>query len=226
MSATGPEHSPEFEYFKAIEEYFQKERDSGNPLVRDDYHRAKKWFQDGIPLSIVLPAIGKAVRERREREKRRTYIGLRYCAPAVEAAWLQFRELQVGGARSEGAAVLEPGPLLAALAESLPVELPGREAWHERIRALAGDPETVEKGLAALEDELLGALAASETGEVRAAGAAQLEAALARVAARLPEAELLRARERLDRDLLRRRWGLPVLSLFAVSPVAPQGVDV
>ncbi|HEX4955662.1 MAG TPA: hypothetical protein VF017_19930 [Thermoanaerobaculia bacterium] len=226
MSATGLEHSPEYEYFKAIEEYFQKQRDSGNPLVRDDYHRARKWFQEGIPLTIVLPAIGKAVRERREREKKRSYIGLRYCVPAVEAAWLQFRELQVGAAPSETAAVLEPEPLLALLADGLPVALPERASWQERIRGLAGDAEAVEKGLAALENELLASLAEREGAEARREAAAQLEAALARVAARLPEAELVRARERLERDLLRRRWGLPVLSLFAVSIPVRQDIDV
>jgi hypothetical protein len=89
------------------------------------------------------------------------------------------------------------------------------EGFARRIRDLEGSSPQVERELADLDGELLAAASNGLSTELRDELDSDVEAALAKLAARLPDAELERARERLRRQLLRRKLALPVLSLFA-----------
>jgi hypothetical protein len=112
---------------------------------------------------------------------------------------------------------------LQRLAESLPAG----EAWIPLQQAVKGlglgleasaAEGAVEERLMALDEE---ALDRAEDLLDEAAAAAldeDLSGALARLRTRLPAVELEAARQRLRRDLLRRRFALPLLSLF--SPAA------
>lgn len=201
-------------YFQAIEEVFVALRGAPLLLSPADWQVARRWHQDGVPLELVKNALEEVFARRKERGAKGKISSLRYCAPAVEAAWSDLRELTAPGHRVE-ALPFEVAPRVAALAAALPKTLPGRDGLAARLAALAGDPQHVEEHLAALDREML---AAAETG-LDEAGRSEINAAvektLAVLAGRLPAEELASSRERLTMQVLRRRLGLPVLSLFS-----------
>jgi len=215
-------------YFQAIEATFLRLRGSPLLLSPKDWRTAQEWHRQGIPLDLVERALEELFAERREREADRKVSSLRYCAPRVRAAWAALRELTAPGARGPeaGAARIELEPRLRALAGSLPAELPSRDALAERIAALASltDPRAVEERLAALEDETVDGLLAALRPRERKALESQVDRTLATLAGRLPAEETDRTRDRLLRQRLRRRAGLPPLSLFAPEAEGTAGV--
>jgi len=202
-------------YFRAIEDVFIRLRGSPLLLSPADWRVAQRWNREGVPLALIETTLAEVFAGRAERGARGKIYSLRYCAPAIEAAWEEVRELQAPGEREAAAPALDVPARLEALAAALPSKLPGRDELAAAIRALSGPPEAVEESLTRLDED---ALDAAER-RLRAAGRAELErqaeASLAAVAGRLPAAEIATARGRLLRRLLRRRIGLPVLSLFA-----------
>jgi len=106
-------------------------------------------------------------------------------------------------------------PRLSALAAALPARLPDREQWATRIRALEGESAAVERQLAELDRELLDRLVDVLSADEKAELDRELDARVAVLAQRLPREEVEPARQGLARQLLRRRWELPVLSLFS-----------
>ena len=114
---------------------------------------------------------------------------------------------------------------LEALARSLPDSLAERERHAAAIRALNGASARVEEELASLDEEILVAGEAGLGGDQRRELEAETTAALERLGRRRGEPlvgrEAETARERLIRRALRKRLGLPVLSLF--SPEAERG---
>ncbi len=198
-------------YFQAIEEIFVELRGAPLLLSPTDWQVARRWHQDGVPLDLVKRTLEEVFAKRKERGAKGKISSLRYVAPAVEAAWDELRELTAPGERSEAPA-FEIRPRLAALAAALPKGFPEVQA---RITTLEGDPQHVEEALASLDREMLdtadaGLDEASRT-EIREA----VEKTLAALGGRLPAEELERSRDRLSRQALRRRLGLPVLSLFS-----------
>lgn len=236
MSATadGPERSGEaaasgddHAYFRAVEEVFLRLRGAPLLLSPADFRVAAEWHGRGIPLAVVAGALEELFADRRERGASGRVSSLRYCKPAVEAAWREHREVTATGSRAPAAAPLAVAPRLAALAAALPEALPGRTALAGEIGALAAlgdDSRAIEERLAELDrragEALLAALPAAE----RRALDAEVEATVAAVAARLPRAEAEAARERLRGQHLRRRAGLPTLSLFAPE-AEPRGEE-
>ena len=215
-----PDSSPVKEYFDAIEETFRRLRDATILVAPDDYHVARRWYLKGIPLPLVQRVLEEVFARYRERGRKRPLNSLRICRPAVEAAWQEVQQLTAPGRRAE-AEPLEVPPRLAALAAALPDGIAGRDDLAARLLGLEGESEAVEAALAELDHELLRGAAEG----LDEAAAAELEAAvdstLATLAARLPPEDLATARERLRRQFLRQRLGLPVLSLF--SPEAGAG---
>ncbi|MFL6193825.1 MAG: hypothetical protein ACJ75H_06610 [Thermoanaerobaculia bacterium] len=221
MSETGPEPS-DHAYFQAIEEIFVALRGAPLLLSPADWQVARRWHQDGVPLELVKNALEEVFARRQERGAKGKISSLRYCAPAVEAAWSDLRELTAPGHRVE-ALPFEVAPRVAALAAALPKALPGRDALASRLASLTGDPQHVEERLAAFDREML---AAAETGldeAGRSEVAAAVEKTLAVLAGRLPAEELASSRERLKMQVLRRRLGLPVLSLFSPEAEVRKG---
>jgi hypothetical protein len=209
MNETEVEEPPH-SYFQAIEEIFVELRGAPLLLSPADWQVARRWQREGIPLDLVRSTLEEVFAKRKERGARGKISSLRYCAPAVEAAWADLRELTAPARRAEAPA-FEVAPRLASLAASLP----GREALSGRVAQLSGDPQEVEERLAALDREMLDQAWDELDGETRSEVEAAVEKTLASLAGRLPVLELASSRERLVRQTLRRKLGLPVLSLFS-----------
>ena len=198
-------------YFQAIEEIFVELRGAPLLLSPADWQVARRWHQDGVPLDLVKRTLEEVFAKRKARGAKGKISSLRYCAPAVEAAWEELRELTAVGERAEAPA-FEIRPRLAALAAALPRSFPEIQA---RIVAIDGDPQHVEDRLAALDREMLDAAEAGLDEATRAEIREAVEKTLSGLGGRLPAEELERSRDRLARQALRRRLGLPVLSLFS-----------
>ncbi len=211
MSATADGPDPDHAYFQAVEEIFVELRGSPLLLSPADWQVARRWHREGVPLELVRQTLEEVFAKRRERGAKGKISSLRYCAPAVEAAWTDLKELTAPGQRA-AAPAFEVAPRLAALAAALP---PSLSSLATRVAALAGDPQQVEDRLAALDREMLDAAMDSLTGEDRAGIDAAVEKTLTLLRGRLPADELAASRDRLFRQALRRRLGLPVLSLFS-----------
>jgi hypothetical protein len=177
-----------------------------------------------VPLDLIRSALEEVFAKRKERGAKGRISSLRYCAPAVEAAWDHLRELSLPAEREAApAAGLDVPGRLGRLAAALPEKLAERAVWGERITALAAlaaGSEAVEEGLAALDRELLDAATAGLAGKTGREVEATVERTLAALAGRLPDDELTRSRDHLRRQILRKRLGLPVLSLFSPEAVS------
>lgn len=207
-------------YFQAIEETFVRLRGAPLLLSPADWQVARRWHRDGVPLPLVQRVLEEVFARRRERGAKGRINSLRYCKPAVEAAWEEVQQLTAPGRRTD-AEPLEVAPRLAALAAALPAGIPGREELAGRLRGLEGESEGIEAALSELDRELLQAAAAGLDENASAELETAVDSTLANLAARLPPEDLAGARDRLRRQFLRQRLGLPVLSLF--SPEAQGG---
>jgi len=210
---TGIDADDDHAYFQAIEEIFVALRGSPLLLSPADWQVSRRWHREGIPLDLIRSALREVFERRKERGAKGKISSLRYCAPAVEAAWEERRELSTPGENAEAPA-FDLAARLTALAGRLPPAFLGRDLLAGRIAALGGDPQTVEEALAGLDREMLAA-AASLSGADREAVEAAVAKTLAGLRGRLPADELERSRERLTQQILRQRLGLPVLSLFS-----------
>jgi hypothetical protein len=220
MSGTAEPSVPEdsdHAYFQAIEEIFVELRGAPLLLSPADWQVARRWHRDGVPVALVKSTLQEVFAKRKERGAKGKISSLRYCAPAVEAAWADLRELTAPAHRVE-APDFETAPRLAALAAALPKDF---ASFAERVAVLAGDPQVVEELLSGLDREMLDHAEQAADGELRAEVQASVEKTLAMLGGRLPAGELESSRERLARQTLRRKLGLPVLSLF--SPEAGRG---
>jgi len=197
-------------YFQAVEEIFVRLRGAPLLLSPADWQVASRWHREGVPLDLVGRVLEEVFAKRKERGTKGKINSLRYCAPAVEAAWADLRELTAPGERSE-AAPLDIPSRLRSLAAAVPAGL------KERVLALQGDAPAVEAALSALDREMLAESAASLSPDLRVEMEAAVEKTLAALKGRLPADELERSRERLTWQVLRQRLGLPVLSLFSAE---------
>jgi hypothetical protein len=214
MSATADEPDSDHAYFQAVEEIFVELRGAPLLLSPADYRVAQRWHREGVPLDLVRRTLEEVFAKRQERGAKGKVNSLRYCAPAVEAAWSDLKELTAPGQRATAPA-FEVAPRLAALAAALPASLASREDWADRITGLAGAPQEVEDRLASLDGILLDAAVSSLAAEERADLDEAVEKTLTMLRGRLPADEIETSRARLFRQTLRRRLGLPVLSLFS-----------
>lgn len=211
-------------YFQAIEEIFVRLRGAPLLLSPADWQVARRWHRDGVPLDLVRRALEEVFAKRKERGAKGRISSLRYCAPAVEAAWAELRELTAPGERLE-APSFDPSTRLRALAAALPPELTGRTGLAARIVSLQGDPQEIEEALAVLDREMLAAVAGSLEDAARGEVEAAVEKTVAGLRGRLPADELERSRKRLTWQVLRQRLALPVLSLFSPEAETPPKDD-
>lgn len=192
-------------------------------LAPADWQAARRWHRQGVPLAVVHEALEEVFARRRERGAKGRISSLRYCGPAVEAAWQRHSELLAHGERAPAEA-FDAAARLRALAAALPDALPGVAALRHQLTAmLPADPQEIEERLAELDRDALDAGWAALDGAARGEVEASVERALAGVAARLPAAEVEPARARLARQVLRERLGLPVLSLFSPEALGERG---
>jgi hypothetical protein len=222
--ASGLAEDTDHAYFLAIEDFFVRLRGAPLLLSPADWQVARRWHRQGLPLEVVRRALEDVFARRRERGARGRISSLRYCAPAVEAAWVEHSELAAPGAR-ERAAAFDAEARLRGLAAALPAGFAGAAALKARLAALAHgelDAQGVEERLADLDRATLDGAMAALGGDERHALDAGVERAIAALGGRLPAVEIERARERLARQVLRERLGLPTLSLFSPEALAAE----
>lgn len=219
-TAEGFEASEDQKYFHAIEDLFIRLRGAPLLLSPEDWQVAKRWRQEGIPLTLVEKTLEEVFEKRRERKAKGPVQSLRYVKRPVEDAWEEIRELTAPGATEEAPAFDLPSRL-EALAGALPDDLPDRTDWAERIAGLEGPVQEVEERLAALDRELLAearqTLPAADRDEI----AAEVEESLSALAPRLTPEQTERSRRELTRRLERARLGLPILTLFGHGSSPP-----
>ncbi|MYB18718.1 MAG: hypothetical protein F4Y16_07005 [Holophagales bacterium] len=209
------------EYFERIEEEFIRLRGAPLLLSPADWRLADGWRREGVPLFLVLESIRLVFERRAERQaaspaaQQRRVSSLRYCRPAVEKAWAEFRELGGASARPPSPAAIDVRERLQALADALPPATADLESWRQRLLELRGSAPAVEDRLAELDRELVDRAFELLPGRDRETVAAEAEAALGRMADRVGTERLAELRQRMVRRLVRERLGLPLLSLFA-----------
>ena len=218
------EESADQAYFRSIEEIFARHR--GVPLLLSpaDWKVAQGWFEAQVPFDLIDRVFAEVLGRRQERGAKGRVSSLRYFAPAVEAAWQEIRDLVAIG-ETLPAPDLDVPARLAALGLTLDRagSSVGREV-AERVRALsspAAYAETVERQLAALDAEMLDRTDRTLPAEDLAAVAAEVTKSVQKLSGRLPAAEIESARDRLRRQAVRRRAGLPLLSLFSPDAEPP-----
>ncbi len=224
MDADPKEPSGPHPYFMAIEDVFLDLRGSPLELAPKDWLIAKEWYEEGIPLELVVRTVHEVFARRKakkDEEKHKKVWTMAYCKRAVAVAWRRQQELQAPAAVAREEELDLPARL-GNLAAALPAGLVRRDAVAERIRALEGDPEAIEQKLAEIDREVArqarDSLSESENEEIER----ELTASRRALAERLPADELERAGDRLREEILRRRLALPVLSLFAPEAVASE----
>ena len=216
MSATAdPELSAEA-YFRVIEDTFIALRGAPLLLSPADWQTARGWHEEGVPVELVRRVMEEVFTRLRERDPERRIHSLRYCAPAVESAWKEVRELGATAGR------LEPEPVdvaarLKELAGRLPDDLPGRAELSSRLADLRGSAEAVEEELGEIEERLLVEAVDGLDSAERQGLAERVDGALDRFRSRVPAEELPELERRMMREMVRQRLGLPVLSLFVAG---------
>lgn len=203
-------------YFQAVESCFIRLRGAPLLLSPADWQLTRSWHREGIPLELVLQTLEEVFAARRARGSKGKVQGLRYCAPAVEKAWSERAELTATGTR-QGPAPIDISGRLRNLSELLegsrdvPIDL------ADRVAGLGGTPEAVEAALTKLDREMIASarsrLVESDLSDLMRS----IDDSMAKLDARVDETETQKIRERLVREGIRRRLGLPLLSLFAVE---------
>jgi hypothetical protein len=201
-------------YFQTIEESFIRLRGAPLLLSPSDWQLARQWRREGIPLALVLATLEQVFAQRAARGAKGRIQGLRYCADAMERAWQEHQDLVAIGARREQPE-MDVSPRLEALASALPESLPHREQITERLRALTGSSEDVERALMLIDQEVIALAAESLDSATREGIERSVEEALVKLASRISPEDRSVIRDRLYRQTLRRRANLPLLSLFA-----------
>src|SRR5438552_3546695 len=133
---TMPAEAPPETYFQEIEAHFALRRGTPFILNAKDWALMKKWYDDGVPLPVVIEAID-AVFEKNETSGRKKVISsLSYCRHSIKELWQERRNLYVG----VGDITPESGPELRLneLAEQLEASKVAA-SFPARIRALASE---------------------------------------------------------------------------------------
>lgn len=225
------DEAPEEEtaYATRIEDAFIAERGTPFLLSPKDWGLIQGWRTAGIPADTVVRAVREAFERRRSRAAAGKINSLSYCADAVEERWeMERRGLAGSGASTRDLPADETGQRLGRLREVLSATLAASpegiepERFHkavgkalERLDAL--DPadgfDAVEAKLHAAETSLSRALLAALEDPDRLRIEEAVALALGDVSATKEEVAA-RMRRALTRRELRRRLGLPPLTLF------------
>ena len=240
----GSDDRADEDYFQQIEARFGQLRGAALLLSPRDVALVDAWWRARIPLRVVLSAVESVFEKRREAETASTPLAastsprgvhsLAYCRHAVEAAFEDWKELQLGN-RPESPETREnvraqAGDFLRARAtelETLPATLaaPADQALKSaagRLRDLAerldgtsapalGDAETE---LELVEDELLDALLEGMKPEERRGLEAEARQELEPLQARLTKRAYETSLQSTTRARLRHRLNLPRLTLY------------
>ncbi len=229
MGAPPDEPLDEAGYGTLVEETFIAERGTPFLLSSKDWQLIRAWREGGIPASTVVRAVKETFEKRRSRGAAGKISSISYCAGAVEELWEMERRGLVGSIRrSERDETEEVAPRLEALCaalravESLAVGGIDREILRKgiekavsKIEALPreGPFEETEEKLLAIEASLVRGLEKGLDAEASAAVQASVGEALGEIASISPGV-VSRMRAALTRREVRRRFGLPALTLL------------
>lgn len=198
------------DYFTEIESHFAFRRGTPFVLSAKDWHLMKRWYDDGIPLPVVIEAIDTVFEKNETSGRKKVISSLSYCRHAVKELWDERKELAVGegGTTPEAA----PGEALEALAAELESSEVARP-FASRVRELAAEKSVprIEERLMELEHEMIAAIIDSliDRDVLRAEVLKSLGDT-----SKLDEKTRARTEEANLRRVVRERFGLPRLTLF------------
>jgi hypothetical protein len=206
-----PADAPPETYFQEIEAHFALHRGTPFILNAKDWALMKKWYEDGVPLPIVIEAIDTVFEKNEASGRRKTISSLSYCRHSIKELWQDRQNLYVGGGEVSPEAGAEA--LLDALASQLETSEVAAP-FAPRVRALAAEKSVpkIEERLIDLERELVDAFIAADP--------ASIDAIRADIATALGDTSKLDAKTRARteeanlRRLIREKFGLPRLTLF------------
>ena len=226
----GAEEPPdEAGYATRIEEAFIAERGTPFLLSAKDWQLIRGWRESGIPSDTVIRAIRETFERRRARGIAGKISSIAYCDGAVEERWQMEQRGLVGrgdGRRDEKPAEIAPRltclvDALRSAEEAMPAGIDpgilkkGIGKALSRVDALPRDGtfDEIEEKLSAIEASLLKRITKGLTPEASAAVEAGVAASLGETAG-LSSEIVERMRRALTRREVRRRLGLPALTLF------------
>jgi hypothetical protein len=216
------------DYYAEVESHFVARRGSPLFITPSEWDLVWRWEQLGIPLAVVKEGIDLVFERPKAQVKPRR---LGYCRQTVEAAFRRFREASLGG--RAGAMAEEGSGASSHLAEISSRLRELAAEWAERRRelamllertsdalaSLAERPDEaygeIERELAAVEARLMVETESILGGAVREELRQEAEASLESYRERMPEKIYRAALESAYRRRLRRKLGLPTLSLYA-----------
>ncbi|MCX7895790.1 MAG: hypothetical protein N2447_07535 [Thermoanaerobaculum sp.] len=155
----------ELAYYRAVEDHFCRLRGTPFLFSPKDFAYLRRWWQEGVPLSAILLALGEVFAKKRQRGED-PVSSLAYCRHAVARQARRLAQLRAGG--GEGATVCAEEGLtrlitkVAAVRDGL--EQPRlRELLAGLVKALESlprqvPPATLAELLAELEEHTLAAL--------------------------------------------------------------------
>lgn len=209
-------------YFTEIEAHFAHRRGTPFLFSSKDWALMKSWYDEGVPLAIILEAIDACFDSREKAGRKKTISSLSYCRHAVSDIWAERRDQAVGGSGSvpeadpHGALETVIAALRAAADAAEPCFRAAFDATLEELREIAAAamsvPETEDR-LVHTEERLIAALLGAMPQAERSALVASVDAELARYT--MPNEETLRKTR--DANLwrrVRRQVAVPRLSLF------------
>lgn len=191
-------------------------------LSPEDLARVVRWHGEGVPLWLVLQAIGEVFAQAASRRPRRLPRSLAYCEPAVVEAWEELQEGRLGrrGSAEDPSADTELAGVLSKTCAALrkcraPDSL--KERIATRLEGLVKGEERAPLGedlIAGLEAELHRGCLESLSPEERQAIEERAAEEVAPYAGGMTEPVRQRALLRSRARLVRERFALPDLSLL------------
>jgi len=201
------------DYFTEIESHFAAKRGTPFILSAKDWALMKKWFDDGIPLPVVIEAIDSVFDKNEASGRRKVISSLSYCRHAVKEIWQDRQDLYAGS--GDAAPEENVGGLLEALAADVEMSgAPPAIASHvaTEVRKLVADRSVpkIEERLIDIERDLVAALLDSMSRDDRE----HIVAPITSIVADLDDKTRQRTYEANLRRAIRERFVLPRLTLF------------
>ena len=227
-ASRGGERALDEGYYEEVESYFVAQRGSPLFITPSEWDLVWRWEQLGIPLAVVKEGIDRVFERPKTALKPRR---LGYCRQTVEAAFRRFRESSLGG--GPGGTAREDSGAEAHLTEVSSRLRDLAAVWSEKERELAlflertsdavrslsaraeEAPSEVERELTALDGKLVVESEAVLGDAVREELRREVESSLESYRERMPEKIYRAALESGYRRRLRRKLGLPTLSLYS-----------
>ncbi|HEX9160352.1 MAG TPA: hypothetical protein VF980_01495 [Thermoanaerobaculia bacterium] len=197
--------TPATDYFLEIESHFAARRGTPFILSAKDWALMKKWFDEGVPLPVVIEAIDSVFEKNESSGRRKVISSLSYCRHAVKELWQDRQALYAG--TGEAGPEENVGELLDTLAADL--ESSGAVSTAAEVRSLVSEKSVprIEERLIEIERELMDRMLAEMTPDDRPSADVIADASLDdKTRQRTYEANLRRK--------LREKFGLPRLTLF------------